>query len=209
MTNPDFPGRLLVTGTDTGIGKTVVAAILLAGLGGVYWKPVQSGALPETDTAWVREKTGLSADHFHPEAYCLQTPVSPHLAAEKENREIVLETITLPETAFGRHLIIEGAGGVMVPLNRRQLMLDLIKQLEAPALVVAPSRLGMINHTLLTVERLQRAGVPVWGVVMNGEKNPDNRAAVERYGRVPVRAEIEPLPVIDALSLRSAFERFG
>lgn len=209
MTTVVFPERLFITGTDTDIGKTVVAAILMTGLKGVYWKPVQSGTTPMTDTTWVREKTGLPDDCFCTESYLLNTPVSPHLSAAIDGQKIVLEQIEMPETPPGRHLIIEGAGGVMVPLNDRQLVLDLIRQMAVPALVVAPSRLGMINHTLLTVAQLRRAKVPVLGVVMNGERNSDNKTAVEKYGDVPVLAEIEPLPVINKKTLRTAFERFG
>lgn len=209
MTAVLFPERLFITGTDTDIGKTVVAAILMTGLQGVYWKPVQSGITPMTDTDWVREKTGLPDDCFCPESYLLNTPVSPHLSAAIDNQEIILDQIVFPKTPTGRHLIIEGAGGVMVPLNDHQFMLDLMKKMAVPALVVAPSRLGMINHTLLTVEQLRRAKVPIWGVIMNGEPNADNKAAVEKYGDIPVLAEIEPLPVINKETLRTAFKRFG
>ena len=208
MKPENFPQRLFVTGTDTDIGKTVVAAILLAGLGGVYWKPIQSGLEPLTDTDWIRQKTDLPPSHFQPEAYVFKTPVSPHLAAKIEGRQISLEQIQVPPVKSGQHLIIEGAGGILVPLNESQFMLDLIKKIEAPALVVAPSRLGMINQTLLTVEQLRQAGVKVWGVVINGELNLENKKAVEHYGQVPVVAEIEPMTSLTPQTLQTAFERF-
>lgn len=202
----DFPERLFVTGTDTDIGKTVVSAILMAGLRGTYWKPIQSGSENGTDRAWIRRATGLDDRHFSPEAYCLRAPVSPHLAAAMEGVVIDLARIRPPQT--DGVLIIEGAGGVMAPINETHLMIDLIKQLNAPALVVAPSRLGMINHTLLTVEQLRQYKIPVLGVIMNGPRNEENRKAVEHYGRVPVLAEIEPLPAITPAALLDAFRGF-
>jgi len=205
-----FPPRLFITGTDTGIGKTVVAAVLLAGLGGKYWKPIQSGLEEVTDTEWVREKTGLEASHFCKEAYRLSTPASPHLAAAIDDVEIDLRSLALPSVKTGETLIIDGAGGVMVPLNDRQLMTDLIKMTEAPALVVASSGLGMINHTLLTVNCLRSCGIPVWGVVMNGGTNSDNKKAVAFYGKTPVLAQVRRLPEIGPAALLSEFKRiFG
>ncbi|MFZ5564027.1 MAG: dethiobiotin synthase [Thermodesulfobacteriota bacterium] len=209
MKRGGFPDRLFVTGTDTGVGKTVVCAVLMAGLQGVYWKPVQSGAKDGTDTAFVRRVTGLDGTHFRPEAYVLSTPVSPHLAAQLEGRKIELEKIVVPPVDPDTTLIIEGAGGLMVPLDDRHLMLDLIRRIGAPVLVVAQSRLGMINHTLLTVNRLEQAGVPVFGVAVNGRPNAENRKAVEHYGHVAVVAEIPPMPAITPAALKACFERFA
>lgn len=209
MKSRAFPSRLFVTGTDTDVGKTVVCAALLSGLEGVYWKPVQSGAKDGTDTAFVRRATGLDETHFRPEACVFAAPVSPHLAARLEGRKIDLEDIRVPPVDPNTHLIIEGAGGLMVPLNDTQFMLDLIRRIGAPVLVVAQSRLGMINHTLLTLGRLEQAGVPVFGVVVNGPPNSENRKAVEHYGRAPVIAEIPPMPEITPASLKACFERFA
>ena len=209
MKRGDFPLRLFVTGTDTGVGKTVVCAVLMAGLDGVYWKPVQSGAVEGTDTAFVRRVTGLDDSHFRNESCVFDAPVSPHLAAQMEGRKIDVDGITVPAADPGTPLIMEGAGGVMVPLDDTRLMLDLVVRIGAPVLVVAPSRLGMINHTLLTVDRLRQAGLPVFGVVINGPPNRENRRAVEHYGKVAVIAEIEPMPEIHPASLKSCFERFS
>lgn len=207
MNKTDFPERLIVTGTDTDIGKTVISAVLVAGLGGVYWKPVQSGIEGLTDRQWVREKTGLGRDHFPPETYLLRTPVSPHLAAAMEGITIDPARIIPPSLPPGKsHLVVEGAGGVMAPLNDTAFMIDLFRQLAAPVLVVAPSRVGMINHTLLTVEQLRRYHIPVLGVVMNGPRHDENKKAVEHYGRVPVLARIEPLPKITPDVLRRTFD---
>lgn len=208
MTNHDFPQRLFVTGTDTGVGKTVVAAILLAGLRGVYWKPIQSGVTPYTDTQWMREKTGLADTHFYPETHVLSTPASPHHSAALDRVSIDIEKVLPPAVEPDRTLIIEGAGGVMVPLNDHRFMIDLIKALDAPTVVVAPSGLGMINHTLMTLDQLQQRQITVFGVVMNGVPHESNKAAIAHYGKVPVIAEIPPFTDITPATLGNAFKRF-
>ena len=201
-----FPTRLFVTGTDTGVGKTVISAILMAGLRGTYWKPIQSGLDEMTDTEWVREKTGLSGNHFYPETYRLRLPLSPHASALHEGLRIDLGLFKIPEVKESGHLIIEGAGGVMVPLNEVHLMTDLIKKLDSPVLLVSPSSLGTINHTLLSLEKLRKEGLEVVGIVMNGQKNSINREAIEHYGGIDVLAEIEYMPVVDAKSLAQCFK---
>lgn len=202
----EFPDRLFITGTDTGVGKTVTAAVLMAGLGGIYWKPVQSGLEEITDTEWVRKKTGLPESHFHPETYRLGLPLSPHASAAHDGIRIDLDAFQIPETAESGPLIIEGAGGIMVPLNEREFMVDLMEKTGAQILLVSPTTLGTINHTLLSLDQLRRRGLDVMGVVMNGEKNKSNREAVEHYGKVRVLAEIEPLPVIDPAGLKRCFD---
>ncbi len=202
----EIPSRIFVTGTDTGIGKTVISAILLAGLRGMYWKPIQSGLEGITDTEWVRDKTGLPAEHFHAETYRLRLPLSPHASAAHDGVRIELGSFTAPETEGSKSLIIEGSGGIMVPLNERLFMTDLIKKLDTPVLLVSSSSLGTINHTLLSLERLRREGLDVTGVVMNGPRNPVNRKAIEEYGGIKVLAEIEFLPVIDPETLARCFK---
>jgi len=202
-----FPPKLFVTGTNTDIGKTVVSAILVAGLRAHYWKPIQSGIIDTSDTQWIRGKTGLPVSHFYPEAYRLREPLSPHAAAALDGVQIALDRFEIPEIPEGGTLIVEGAGGIMVPLNDKHFMLDLIKQLGMPVLLVADSELGTINHTLLSLAQLRRHDVSVWGVVMNGPENPGNRNAIERYGKVPVRAEVLPIPEITAQSLADCFRR--
>lgn len=204
-----FPGRLFVTGTDTGVGKTVVCAALAAGLGAAYWKPVQSGVEEITDTEWIRRHTGLPDDHFFPETYRLSKPLSPHAAASRDGIRIELSRFVLPHHAPFPHLIVEGAGGVMVPLNDRHLMIDLIKHLEIPVLVVARSSLGTINHTLMTLNLLRQYGIDIWGAVLNGPPNAINREAVVHYGRVRVIGEIEPIDPMGPPGLRLAFSRMN
>lgn len=200
----DLPLRIFVTGTGTGVGKTMVSAILVAGLSAGYWKPVQSGLDEKTDTAWVQEMTGLPSSHFYPETYRFRFPLSPHVAAEKDGIRIDLELMDLPETS-GEPLIVEGAGGIMVPLNEHHLMLDLMKKLALPILLVAESGLGTINHTLLSLDLLKNHGLKVLGVVMNGPRNLENRKAIEHFGNTAVCAEIEPLEHIDKETLKNTF----
>jgi dethiobiotin synthase len=199
-----LPDRIFITGTDTEVGKTVVAAMITLGLRATYWKPIQSNT--PTDTDFVKAATGLPEQHFIKEAYSFSRPLSPHLAAAIDGVTIDMSYILrtkLPDSP----IVIEGAGGVLVPLNDRHLMIDLIVDLGFPTIVVARSSLGTINHTLLTVRRLRDSGVNVFGVVMNGILNEDNKSAIERYGNVPVIAQVEPLPAIDAQSLQCEFQR--
>lgn len=205
-----LPPRLFVTGTDTDVGKTVVSALLLAGRGGYYWKPVQSGADQGTDTQAVRAMSGLPSHRFLAEACTLRAPLSPHEAAAREGARIDLADIRMPDFPEGEPLVVEGAGGVMVPLGDGLFMLDLMRALALPVLVVARSGLGTINHTLLTVAALRRSGLEVAGVVLNGPRNPANRAAIEEYGSVRVAAEVAPLPDLAPRTLFWAYrEAFG
>lgn len=207
MIEREIPRQLFVTGTDTGVGKTVVSAILMAGSEGKYWKPIQSGLEEMTDTDWIRAVTGLPENHFYQETYRLQQPLSPHASATAEGIHIELKSFHLPD--IEEHLIVEGAGGIMVPLNETHLMLDLMKKLAIPVLLVARSELGTINHTLLSLEQMRRHELEVFGVIMNGPKNPGNREAVEHFGKVKVLAEIEPMDAINSKTLKRAFLECG
>jgi len=200
-----FPSAFFITATDTDVGKTFVSAILAVGLQAHYWKPIQCGAEPCTDTEWIQNNTHLTSDHFFPEAYLFKEPASPHLAAGLENIEINIETIKMPDKKQWQYLIVEGAGGLMVPINNSLFVIDLIKHLNLPTLIVARSTLGTINHTVLTIEKLREKGIAIMGVVMNGPKNPNNRLAIETYGKVCVLAEIEPIETINANSLKQIF----
>ena len=177
-----------VTGTDTDVGKTVVAAWLVARLGACYWKPVQAGTHPETDSATVRRLSGANPDRILPEAYVLAEPIAPHEAALREGIGIDMAKLVPPPC--NRPLVAEGAGGLMVPLNDQSFVIDLARELDLPLILVARSTLGTINHTLLSLEAIRRRGLPLAGVVINGPETPHNRAAIERYGRVEVIAEI-------------------
>lgn len=185
---------VFVTGTDTGVGKTLVSAWLTHHWGADYWKPVQTGAAEGTDFGTVaRLAPGAT---IHPSAVVLQAPLSPHEAARRERTRIDLSAMIPPETA--RPLVVEGAGGVMVPLNEVALMIHLMERLRLPAVVVARTGLGTINHTLMTLEILRRHRVPLLGVVMNGQKNAGNRQAIEHFSGVPILAELQPLFAVTA-----------
>jgi dethiobiotin synthetase len=199
-------GPFCVTGTDTDVGKTVVSAALTLGLEAFYWKPIQAGLTPTTDTASVREWTGLPGTRFIPEAYRLEEPMSPHAAAELEGVEIEMDRILATELPTGAPTVVEGAGGLMVPINARgDMMIDLVGA-YAPVVLVARTSLGTLNHTLLSISELKRRSISIYGVVLNGEKHVSNRRAIEKYGEVPVLGRIPPLPSIDAVSLRKAFD---
>ena len=183
---------LFVTGTDTGIGKTVLsAALMLRYPEARYWKPIQTGTHDDDadDTAEVRR---LSGGQVIDEGVRLADPVSPHLAAR-----LAGITIELPNREGDEVYIVEGAGGVLVPVNDSQMMVDLMVRLGLPVIVAARSRLGTINHTLLTIEALRARALRVAGVVMIGDLNADNRAAIEHYGEVAVIAE---MPHFDPLT---------
>ena len=194
-----MPGSLrgvFVTGTDTDVGKTVVAACLTAAWGASYWKPVQTGLASDPgDTATVARLTGLPPEHVIEPAYAFQAPLSPHAAAEMEQALVSLEDIRLP--AVARPLVIEGAGGVLVPLNEQSVMADLIRQLSLPAILVARTMLGTINHTLLSLEALRARDIEVAGVILSGAENAGNRRAIAQFGRVRVLAEVPRLPRVD------------
>ncbi len=198
-----------VTGTDTNVGKTVLSALLCASLPARYWKPIQTGSIEGTDRQQVIHWAGIADEDTHPEAYIFRDPVSPHLAAQNEGAEILLQQIHLPVSDERLPLVVEGAGGAMVPINGSEFMTDLMRTLDLPVLLAARSTLGTINHTLLSVKALRDAGLCVRGVVMNGPEDSGNRRAIEQYGHVHVIGHIPTLPEINRQSLHDVFaQRF-
>ena len=187
---------LFVTGTDTGVGKTVVSAALFhryrTRVPLRYWKPIQTGTEQDDDTAEIRRLTTTAGVDILDDGVRLPHPVSPHLAASLAGQTIDIPTLTRMVEPYPPtdRWIVEGAGGVLVPINQSELMVDLIGQLQLAVLVVSRSSLGTINHTLLTLEGLRSRSLVVAGVVMVGDVNAHNRAAVERYGQVPVIADM-------------------
>src|SRR5882672_6963617 len=177
---------LIVTGSDTGIGKTVVCAMLTLALEGIYWKPIQSGTDGGTDTQRVKALTNLPPAHFLPERYVLSAPLSPHRAAELDGIGIALESLDLPQTTGNRRLIVEGAGGVLVPIDRQTLQIALFSRWRAPVIVVARTALGTINHTLLTLEALKRRAIEVMGIIFVGEAIPDTERTIAEIGEVKI-----------------------
>lgn len=194
---------LFVTGTDTGVGKTVVAAALLHRLRVVgrvrYWKPVQTGLDEDDDTETVRRLAAAGPREIFAAGIRLSRPLSPHQAARLESRSIALDDLTTLASIQppGEFWIVEGAGGVLVPLNEQQLMTDLMRALGMPVVIAARSRLGTINHTLLTLEALRSRDLDIAGVVVVGEPNRDNREAIAYFGGVPVIGE---LPMLETLT---------
>ncbi len=176
---------VFVTGTDTGVGKTVVCAVLARAWGADYWKPVQTGLDEDAgDTPTVAALADLGPERLHAPRHALARPLSPDAAAAAQGVRIALDDFALPDTS--RPLVVEGAGGVLVPLSKEALILDLIGRLRLPALVVAADRLGAINHTLLTLEALRARGVRLFGVALVGGPFADNAASIERHGRTRV-----------------------
>ena len=194
---------LFVTGTDTNVGKTVVAAALVHRYRPLiplrYWKPIQTGIESDDDTAEVRRLTGCGANDVLSSGVRLPHPVSPHLAAKLSGRSIRLQPLieSVHAEQGPERWIVEGAGGALVPINESEVMIDLMGQLALPIVVAARTALGTINHTLLTLEALRSRSLQVAGVVMVGPREPENRAAVEYYGRVTVLAE---MPRFDPLN---------
>lgn len=204
MNSDDWPKAFFVTGTDTGIGKTVVSAMLTKALNATYWKPIQAGLEEETDTEFVRRVTELSDSHFIPEGYRLNTPMSPHAAAEIDKVEIRMRDFNLPNFSTD-HLVVEGAGGLMVPMNDKAMIIDLISHLDLPVVLVARSTLGTLNHTFLSLEALRKRDISILGVVLNGPKHESNRWTIEEYGDIEIMAEIEPINPLNTNTLQESF----
>jgi dethiobiotin synthetase/malonyl-CoA O-methyltransferase len=190
---------IFVTGTDTGIGKTLVSAWLVHHWRAYYWKPIQTGIIEDDESATVARLADAPPSRILPNEVALDAPLSPMVAASRQGMRITLDRFSPPPQ---RPLVVEGAGGILVPVNERDFMVDLMARLGLPVLVVARSTLGTINHTLLTLEALRRRGLAVRGVILNGPRDPDNRAAIEKLGEVRVLAELPPLDQVDANALR-------
>lgn len=167
--------KLFITGISTDVGKTIASAIIVEALQADYWKPIQAGDLEHSDTHKVQALVSNTQSQFHPNSYALQTPASPHLAAAKDRITIDLNQIQEPQTK--NHLVIEGAGGILVPLNETQSVVDII-QSDYKVIVVSRHYLGSINHTLLTVEALQNRKLSIAGIVFSGEENTSSESII-------------------------------
>lgn len=186
---------IFITGTGTDVGKTLVSAIVTEALEADYWKPVQAGFSNGTDSQFVRQMISNNKSRIHPELYLLNMPASPHLSATAEKKEIKIKDIIshIPKTK--NRLIIEGAGGLMVPLNKKKMILNLIKELKATVIVVSKNELGSINHSLLTAAVLKKEKVNVAGWIFTEEyKSYENEIA--NWSGFPVIASVKHLPVI-------------
>ena len=195
----------IVTGTDTGIGKSTVAAMLALALDGLYWKPIQSGTDDGTDRQRVQALTQLPDDRVLPERYVLSQPLSPHRAAELDGVEIQMEALALP--AFEGTLIIEGAGGLMVPITRNKLQIDVFAGWDLPIILCARTGLGTINHTLLSIEALRSRRMRLHGLIFVGDDSPDNMRTIAAFSDARILGRLPRLDRIDRGALLNVFAR--
>ena len=194
---------IVVTGTDTDVGKTVFSAALAGALGAQYWKPVQAGLDPSSDAASVTLLSGLPPERILPEAYRLNTPCSPHRAAEIDGVTIESDRLALPQIAGP--LVVEGAGGVLVPVTRDLLFADLFARWACPVVLVARTALGTINHSLLSIEALRGRDVPILGIAFVGEAQDDSEATIAQIGGVKRLGRLPLLDPLNAATLAAAF----
>lgn len=194
---------IVVTGTGTDVGKTVFAAALTAALDGCYWKPIQCGLEGVPDSEAVRRLGGLAANRILPEVYVFRTPASPHYAAECEGVEIDIAQLAVPQIAGP--LVIEGAGGLAVPLTRNFLQIDLYARWKHPVILCALTELGTINHSLLSIEALKRRAIPILGVAFIGERNEDSETTICSMGGVKRLGRLPRLAPLNGEELRAAF----
>ncbi len=192
--------KIFVTGIGTDVGKTVVSAILCQALQYDYWKPIQCGNLDDSDSLKIKNLLTASRLRIFDESYRFKEPASPHIAAALENKKIALDEILSPPSD---NLIIEGAGGVLVPLNDHDLVIDLISYLKSSVVIVSKNYLGSINHTLLTVEALRNRGINIIGVVFNGDPMPKAEETILNIGRLSCLARIRREQIIDAEIINS------
>ncbi|WP_041391226.1 dethiobiotin synthase [Prochlorococcus marinus] len=202
--NPTYP-QLIICGTGTDVGKTVVSSLFVQGLNAMYWKPIQSGIEDGGDTSSICKLLNLPKERCLKEAYKFNAAVSPHWAAEKENQTIDPRQLTLP--SITSPLIIETAGGLMVPLNRQLLQIDQLKSWGLPIVLVAKSGLGTLNHTLLSIEALNKRRIPIIGLVLNGSLHQDNPKTLKGFGGVPIIAELPHFNKLSAHLLSEEWEK--
>jgi dethiobiotin synthetase len=195
--------RFIVSGTDTGIGKTVFAAALAGVLDGAYWKPIQSGLAEGTDSDRVAALAGLPRDRILPETYRFKAALSPHRAAELEGVKIDIAALVPPETT--RLLVIEGAGGLMVPVTRDELQIDVFARWNIPIILVARTGLGTINHSLLSISALNARKMPVHGIAFVGDANDDTERIICEMSRVRSLGRLPRLEPLNSETLRAAF----
>tara|TARA_Y100001968_G_C19416436_1_gene749258 strand:+ start:396 stop:1085 length:690 start_codon:yes stop_codon:yes gene_type:complete len=205
MNLSNFLKGLIICGTDTGVGKTIISGLIVQGLDGIYWKPIQSGLEDNGDTGRIIKLLNLSESRYLPETYKFKAPVSPHWASELENKPIDINKIKLP--LVQGPLIIETAGGLMVPLNRNHLQIEKIQSWKLPVILVARTGLGTLNHTLLSIEALRQRDIPILGLILNGPAHPDNPRTLELFGKVPIICQIPRLKRITAKALQREWDK--
>lgn len=197
--------KLFITGIGTDVGKTIVSAIVTEALEADYWKPIQAGDLENSDSHKIKSFLSNKKTVIHPNSYALNTPASPHLAAEIDGITIDLNQITEPETA--NHLVVEGAGGVFVPLNSKDCVIDLV-QPEYKVIVVSRHYLGSINHTLLTIEALQNRKITIAGIIFSGDENKATEQIIQTKSGLNCIGRIEQEPYFDQNVIKEYADRF-
>ncbi|HCF04558.1 dethiobiotin synthase [Flavobacterium sp.] len=197
--------KLFITGISTDVGKTIASAIIVEALQADYWKPIQAGDLEHSDTHKVQSLVSNTQSHFHSNSYALQTPASPHLAAAIDGITITMNEIQEPKT--NNHLVVEGAGGILVPLNETQSVVDLI-QPDYKVIVVSRHYLGSINHTLLTIEALQNRKIQVAGIIFSGDENTSSESIILSRTAVPFIGRIAQEPYFDTNVISEYAELF-
>ena len=197
--------RIIICGTDTDVGKTIVSSFFVQGLKGVYWKPIQSGTAERTDTQTVCKILNLEPKRYLPERYKFKAPVSPHWAAEKESKFIEPNNLYLPE--LNQLIIIETAGGLMVPLNRNWLQIDQLRVWKSPIVLVARTGLGTLNHTLLSLEALRKRNINILGIVLNGPPHNDNPKTLEQFGDTKILARLPIFKEVNAKALSEEWSK--
>ncbi len=191
--------KFIICGTDTDIGKTLISSFFVKGLNSFYWKPIQSGIELQTDSQTVGKLAQVSKEKIIKEAYVFTKPLSPHWAAEIDQKIINFDKLRLPKVQDS--LIVETAGGLMVPITRNFLQIDQIKQWNLPVILVCKSSLGTLNHTLLSIEALKRRNIEIFGLVVNGEKHLDNPKTLVDFSGIPLIAEFPYIPKVDSNNL--------
>ena len=197
--------KLFITGISTDVGKTIASSIIVEALQADYWKPIQAGDLKHSDTHKVQSLVSNTLSQFHPNSYALQTPASPHLAANLDGITIDLNQIQEPQTK--NHLVIEGAGGILVPLNETQSVVDII-QPDYKVIVVSRHYLGSINHTLLTLEALRSRNIPVAGIVFSGDEYPSSEEIILSKSNAKFIGRIENEPYFDENVIQYYADKF-
>lgn len=198
--------EFFITGIGTDVGKTIVAAILTEALQADYWKPIQAGNVESSDPMIVSNLITNRLTEIHPPIYSFEIPASPHFAAEKEGASIDLAKIKKPMTK--NHLIVEGAGGLLVPLNKKELVIDLISHLKMSVILVVKNYLGAINHTLLSAESLNKRSIPVAGIVFNGGNRNENIPMIESYTGFKTLGIIPDLETLNKQSISREAAKF-
>lgn len=197
--------KLFITGIGTDVGKTIAAAIVTEALEADYWKPIQAGDLENSDTHKVKKYISNSTTFFHPNSHALKTPASPHYAAEVDGVTIDLKKIKEPKTQ--NHLVIEGAGGILVPLNDKDCVVDLIQK-DYQVIVISRHYLGSINHTLTTIESLQNRNISIAGIIFNGDENKATEEIILGKTKLKLLGRIQNEPYFDQNVIRYYADKF-